>query len=267
MRSGGRPINQPEEVFMAIPTQAHNLRLEWDFKNCEVGQEELDKMTDELDTLGRMIEKFPVADLYVTLIRQARSGDVHVKTSLILPGRILFTGEKGTATYQCFRACTRKLVRKVQAYEADLNRDDEHSRHADQARTDVHPETVPDEARLHEAVRGNDFFTFRELMAPYDGPLRERASKALSGYPQLEDAVNRETLLNDIRDEVFLDAFESFEQKPQEVRLGLWLEQLIDDAIEHLVSDPDDETANIDMMRTAMEALDEERRSDGQSPK
>ena len=84
--------------------------------NCLISDAEEEKMQEDLHTLRRVVEKFPVADLHVRINRHDKSDDFHVKTSLHLPGRTLFTGDRDAKIHPAYERCVRKLVKKVTAY-------------------------------------------------------------------------------------------------------------------------------------------------------
>ena len=54
----------------------------------------------------------------------------------------------------------------------------------------------------------------------------------------------------DVVEEVFLDAFEGWDGRQQEVPLGEWLTGLIDPAVKELMRHPDEELENVRMVRT-----------------
>jgi hypothetical protein len=49
---------------------------------------------------------------------------------------------------------------------------------------------------------------------------------------------------------VFLDAFEAWDGRPQDIPLGEWLTGMIDPAVKELMRHPDDELENVRMVRT-----------------
>lgn len=69
-----------------------------------------------LDALQKVVRRFPVRDLHIDVHRHARTGDYHLKTTLRLPGRTLFTGERDRSMHPAYERCIRKLVGKVVEY-------------------------------------------------------------------------------------------------------------------------------------------------------
>ena len=101
---------------MTFSDESYNLRIELDTKGCELSADEIARMEEDLGTLHKLVEQFPVSNLYITVIHHPRSNDYHVKTSLALPGRKLFTGDRDTVVHAAYERCLRKLTKKVKAY-------------------------------------------------------------------------------------------------------------------------------------------------------
>jgi hypothetical protein len=56
--------------------------------------------------------------------------------------------------------------------------------------------------------------------------------------------------IGDFVEEVYLNAFERFEHRPNEVRLGEWLEGLIAPSVKLVAENPAEELENISFART-----------------
>lgn len=54
---------------MTFSDTSYNLRIELDQKGCELPQDQIENMESALATLGKVVEKFPVSNLYITVIR------------------------------------------------------------------------------------------------------------------------------------------------------------------------------------------------------
>lgn len=104
--------------------EAYNLKLELDTKNCTFGPGQVRQMEEDLDSLAKLTADMPVSDLHVTIAWFEHSQEYHVKTSLITPGRILFTGEHDSVAHPAYQKCVRKLVQKLKAYKNRMETQD-----------------------------------------------------------------------------------------------------------------------------------------------
>lgn len=238
---------------MGFSDLSYNIRIELDTKNCECTAQQIEKMERGLDTLAKLVKPFPVSDLYITVIYHAPSNDYHVKTALVLPGRTLFTGDRGPAVLPAYEQCVRKLVRKVTAYKQRMSAAAEHSKRVAGTQHDVVPTDVPDADVLGRAVEDYDYAAFRKAMTPYESPLRSRIGRWVGRYPQMEREIGNSFTIADIEEEVFLNAFERFADRPRNVSLAQWLEGMIDPSVRLLLANPDEELENIEMIRSARE--------------
>jgi len=107
---------------------------------------------------------------------------------------------------------------------------------------------------LQQAVEQGSYAEFRTLTYPFEESVRKRAGRWIQRYPQVEAQLGDRFDLADIVEEVFLNAFERFEDHPREVPFGDWLESLIDPSVKLLSKDTDEELANIRFARSAVEA-------------
>jgi ribosome-associated translation inhibitor RaiA len=238
---------------MTISAKGGDLRIELDTKNCTVGKAQVAKMEGGLTPLRDVVRDFPVKDLYVTVFHFPRSGQFHVKTSLVLTGKTLFTGEKHELMYAAFERCIRKLVKKVEAYKQNLGGTPERDKHREGTRHEVLPAQEADPGLLEGAVSSGDYAAFRRATYLYEEPLRNRVGRWVQRYPEVDAAIGDGLQLDDIVEEVFLTAFDQFEQRPRALPLGDWLENLIDPSLKALVQHPDDELENVRFARAASE--------------
>ena len=243
---------------MPFSDESYNLRIELDTKHCELSADEIAKMESALDPLSRLVRDFPVRDLYVTVIHHPRSKDFHVKTALVLPGRTLFTGDRDHQMYPAYERCVRKLVNKMEAYKTQLEKSSEIAKHEKGTHQDVVPTQVPDIDLLVSAVQEGDYRQFRRATYVYDESVRKRVGRWVQRYPEANKRLGGTLdVVGDITEEVFLNAFEQFNSRPQALRFGDWLENLIDPSIRTLLQHPE-ELENISMARTLQEIEGEE---------
>lgn len=235
---------------MAFSDTSYNLRIELDTHHCELDAAEIEHFEQGLEPLRKPVEKFPVSDLYITVSFQSRTGAYRVNTALVLPGRTLAAGDHDTNVYTAFKRCVRKLVRRLEGYQADLNDSDERAKHQKGTHQNLIPQIEPDAEVLKQSVADQDYVAFRGATSVYEEPLRKRIGRWAQRYPKIEQQIGDKLTLDDMVEEVFLNAFERYEQRPDEVPLGEWLDHLIDPSIRLLAEHPAEELENIEFARS-----------------
>ena len=228
----------------------HELRIQLDTKHCNLSAAEIAKMEANLGTLRTRAEQFPIADLYVTVTRFPRTGDYHVKTSLVLTGRTLFTGDRDILVHPAYLRCIHKLVKKLDAYIEALSNKPALAKHEEGTQLEVVPAGVPDAKQVERAVCDGDYAAFRQSLDMYDEAVRRRVSRWINRYPQLAARLDDWLSVDDAVEEVFLNAYERYHDRPESSRLGQWLEDLIDPSLRALLANPEEELASISRART-----------------
>ena len=226
---------------MKFSDESYNLRLELDTKGCELSASEIEDMEEDLDTLRDLVEDFPVSNLYITVVHHQRTDDYHVKTSLALSGRKLFTGERHAKVHPAFDSCIRKLVKKVRAYKHEMRVGTDASKQAAGTRQDIQPSGEMDLNAMVNAVDAKDYSTFRREIDVFESSLTERIGRWIERYPEIRSQLDQLILVSDIVEEVFLNAFDRFETRSHNVPPGQWLESLIDPSVQALLQSPDEE--------------------------
>lgn len=235
---------------MKYSDEAYNLRIELDTENCELNREEIERMERGLSPLRKPVSEFPVSDLYITITFHPRHNTYRVKTALVLTGRTLVSGDLDVTHYPAFERCVRKLIKRVEEYKASLSNDAEHSKQVKGTHHELIPEAEPDGEAVSQAVQDGDYAAFRKALFVYEEPVRKRVGRWIARYPDVDEQIGANFQIADLVEEIFLNAFERFEQRPAERRLGLWLEDLIDPSIKLLLQHPDEELENIAFART-----------------
>lgn len=214
---------------------------------------EIARMERALDRLARGTRNFPVSVLQVTVLHHPRTGEFHVKTSLTLAGRTLFTGERAYELYTAYQKCIDKLVGKVTTYKQQLGQEPEWSK-ADQASVQERgPAQAPDRAALEKAVADQDYAAFRRGTLMFEEPVRKRIGRWIQRYPDLDALIGDRLELADLVEDVFLTAFEQFPLRPENVPPAEWLEGLIDEVIRAVIARPEEELENVSMAQSALE--------------
>jgi ribosome-associated translation inhibitor RaiA len=230
--------------------QGHELRVELDTKQCELSPAEIKKIETALNILRPPLVKFPVSHLYLTVEQHPRSGSFRVKASLQLPGRALATGGEDEHIFPAVQQCIWRLVQKVTAYEERMEGVEEKSKRKEGTRHDVLPIQEVDAQAVDGAVEAGDYAQFRKLMFAYEEPLRKRIGRWIERYPEVVAQLREQVQLEDIVEEVFLTAFDQYDDRPHAVAFGEWLENLIDPSVRLISTASDEELDNISFART-----------------
>ncbi len=238
---------------MKFSDESYNLRIELDTKGCELTPAEIEDMETTLDTLRNVVERFPVSNLYITIVRYPRTGDFHVKTSLALPGKTLFIGDRDDGAQPAFDRCVRKLVKKVTSYIARMQGTSEIAKHTGGTHHVVAPTDQLNLEEIQAAIDDDDYLRFRKALMPFEEPMRKRIGRWLQRYPQIEAQLGGDFKIADIVEEVFLNAFEQFPKRVADVPPGNWLESLIDPSVQAILESPSQEFENISFVRTMRE--------------
>ncbi|HEY1378236.1 MAG TPA: HPF/RaiA family ribosome-associated protein [Gemmataceae bacterium] len=226
------------------------LRVEFDTHQCDLAPEQIARMQDDLDTLTKAVENFPRPELHVYVARRSRSNDYVVKTTLILPGQTLVTSEHGPVVHAAYEQCVHVLLEQLKDYKDRLGQVPERQKVEKGTRQELRPTIDPDLGAVGSAVAGGDYAAFRTAMQGYEEPLRDRVGRWLERTAETDGQVGRRFTIADVVEEVFLDAFEGWDDRPKGIPPGEWLTGLIDPAVKELMRHPDDELENVRMVRT-----------------
>jgi hypothetical protein len=242
---------------MKFSDESYNIRIVMDTRHYEPSMDELEKLESTLDPLRKPVEKFPVAVLYLSVERHPRSGQFRVKSTLQLSGQALSTGSVQPGMVPAVEQCVRRLVHKLVAYEERLEGTEAKSKHVEGTRHNVIPDQQVDPGAIDAAVREGDYVRFRKLLFMYEGPLQKRIGRWMERFPEIEAQMHEQGVVADavadIVEEVFLTAFDEYDQRPAAVPFGQWLESLIDPSIKLLSHASDEELDNVSFARTLME--------------
>ena len=238
---------------MPFSDQSYNLRIELDTKGYDLSAAEIENMESDLHTLQELVEDFPVSDLHIVIVHHPRTNDFHVKTTLALSGRKLFTGDRDVMVHPAFERCVRKLAKKVRAYKSQMRVGANASKQAAGTRQAVEPTRQVDVNVLTTAVDANDYSAFRREIDVFESPMTERISRWIQRYPEILAELGGTVSVADIVEEVFLNAFESFADRSHHVPPGDWLESLIDSSIQAILQSPDEEYERIRLSKSTFE--------------
>jgi ribosome-associated translation inhibitor RaiA len=212
------------------------------------------ELEEDLDGLTRQVEHFPVADLHVLIEGNARSNDVSIKLTLILPGTTLVANDHDPILTAAFERCLGSLSHSVEGYKAKLDNESERQKVEKGTAHEMLPTTEIDLAAVEEAVADGDYARFRSALLPFEDAVEGRAGRWVQRFPDYEARIGRDIKMADVVEEVFLLAFDQYADRPEGVPMGEWLERLIDPAVKALMTRTDEELENINLTRTALAA-------------
>jgi hypothetical protein len=239
---------------MASANRGDPLSFDLDQRQCQLTPQELDGLRAELESLGPLVDKFPVRRLHISVERHPRNQDFDVKTSLALPGRTLVSFDRAGAWHPAFQNCVANLVEQLHAYTDHMGQVAERAKQEKGTRQTLAPTADPDPAALEAAARDRDYAAFRAATLVYEDGVRLRAGRWVERYPEVAARFGKGLDIRDVVEEVFLNAFEGYDRRPRDVRFGDWLESLIDPAVRVLQAHPERELENISLARSAREA-------------
>lgn len=226
-----------------------NLQVKIDTHHCQLSPEEVAKFQDGLAALRRMTENFPVADLHVLVSFRTRNYEHSVKTSLILPGATLVASDYDVMALAAAERCVDNLMRKVKDYKDRLGNVPERQKAEKGTRRELQPTADPDPAAIESAVQTGDYAAFRDITQGYEEPLRQHVGRWVERDPVADAAIGTRFTIADVVEEVFLTAFETYDDRPQGLRFGDWLDSLVDPAVKELLRHPE-ELESVSLART-----------------
>lgn len=240
---------------MKFSEKRKGLHVEIDEGLYRITPEEAAKMEVDLATLRKATAAFPVADLKVE-ITVLNPGAVRAAASLRLPGRTLYAADDDRQLHPAWERCVRRLVSEVARYKERLSNKPTYAKEAEGTLHDVQPAQPPDAEAVEAAVRDGNYPQFRQAMSVYDESLAGRVGRWVQRYPEAASALGDSLTISQIVEEVFLNAFENYPRRPS-IRMGQWLESLIDPSIRQLLKHRDDEQENLSFIESAKAAESE----------
>jgi hypothetical protein len=177
-----------------------------------------------------------------------------VGASLRLAGRTLFTAGEANTLHAAWDWAIRRLIDKVRAYKDQLGHVPERQKEAEGTLHEIVASMPPDAEALDRAVQQLDYRAFRAAMVVYEDALEKRVGRWIERYPEAEAQLGDGLLISEIAEEVFLNAFDQYNKRPAALRLGQWLENLIDPSVQTLLRDGGREKENLSFIESAKEA-------------
>jgi hypothetical protein len=240
---------------MQYVDERYRLRVDVQARECAVPTDEFTRMQQLLAPIGEAVQGFPGSDLQIRVVHHPRSQEYQVNARLAVPGRTLFSADRDAYLDTAFQRCVRKLARKAEEYASYPERDAVTSAvKRNSLERDLMMPEDRDAGPLGVACRAGDYRAFRVGLAGYEEWIRKRVGRWLQRYPQAEARLGDGLRIGDIVEEVYLNAFECFGQRPVEVPLNQWLNELIDPSVKMVLRHPDRESENASMARTLRDA-------------
>jgi len=232
---------------MGTARNDHELRVHIDTDKYELTNAAREKMDADLETLRRLVKDFPIAELRVEISQQS---DVRVGVGLRLPSHTLYTADVDRMMHPAWERCVRKLMQRITAYKERLANKPTYHKEAVGTIHAVRPSMEPEIAEVQKAVEELDYAAFRRALGVYEEAIEKRVGRWIERYPQIEARLGHGLVISEIVEEIFLNAFERFDSRPP-VRLGDWLESLIDPSIHILLEHPAEEKENLSFIESA----------------
>src|SRR4051812_19643825 len=196
------------------------LRIQIDTHQCDLSADEIARLQTDVDALTRMVEHFPKPELRVLVEHNNRSNDFSVKTSLILSGATLVASDHNQVVHAAYEQCVTNLMRELKDYKDRLGQVPERQKQLKGTHKELEPTLDPDGRAIDAAVAAGDYAAFRTATQGYEEPLRDRVGRWLERSAEADGQLGRKFTIADVVEEVFLDAFEGYEQRPKDVRFG-----------------------------------------------
>jgi len=229
--------------------RSEKLQVKIDTHHCRLSSQEMTKFQDGLAALRRTTENFPVADLHVLVSFRTRNNEYSVKTSLILPGATLVASDHDVMALAAAERCVDNLMRKLKDYKDRLGNVPERQKAEKGTRRELQPTADPDPAAIESAIQTGDYAAFRDITQGYEEPVRQHVGRWVGRDPAADAAIGTRFTIADVVEEVFLTAFETFDDRPQGLRFGDWVDSLIDPAVKQLLRHPE-ELESVSLART-----------------
>lgn len=239
---------------MRPPAEQRQMKVMFDVHQYDLSEGEKARLAGTLDSLARIVQHFPYADLHIMVEGNARSNDVSVKLSLMLPGTPLIINDHDVVLTAAFERCLTALIDKVEGYKATMAGEGERAKLQKGTAHELLPTRNLDLGAVERAVAAGDYPAFRLAMLPFEEPVQDMAGRWVQRFPEYEARIGRDVKMSDVTEEIFLTAFDQYADRPEGLQLSEWLANLIDPSVKTLMTRTAEEMENINMTRSAMNA-------------
>jgi hypothetical protein len=213
-------------------------------KDCEIPERTRTWMQDELEHIGRVTEEMGKRQLWVTVVFHARSGIYRVRAKFKAPGRTVMTGDNHPLLDEALRRCLAKAFLRMEAFRDNLDQGSvEQAKRREALSDNLVAPTGFNAGAISRACQDGDYEAFRRGLIGHESWVRMRVGRWIQRYPEIQQEVGESFEISDLMEEVFLLAFERYQERPDEVPLHEWLDKLIDPAVRDFWNDPDEREA------------------------
>lgn len=234
----------------------HNLEdflIEVKLHGFELPEQEYALIEKSARTLRPAIERFPHKDLILSVIYHPKRNDYHVKANLRLPNRTLFAGARSERVHEAVTLCMDHLLRKAQGLKEQLTDQPPRISQVDSLLPELWSSLEFDAKDAQAACDRYDYRAFRMNLDGFQSGLTDRMGRWLQRFPQIESQLGNGITISDLVEDVFFHAYEGYEEKPENVSMGIWLESLIDATLQDYLRQPETEFTNMEYARTMLE--------------
>jgi hypothetical protein len=236
---------------MRYPIGRNSLQGEIHVTGFNLPEDEGVRMQSSLAHLEAATQELGKSRFTCDAVYHRGPGVYHLRFRLRVPDRTLAVPVKDVYLDSAWQQGMRELAEQVREYRKKTD-EGKIKNIPGQAELNM-PPLVPEDpqaGKLADAARQGDYRTFRTGLAGYEEWLRRRVGRWVQRYPQAEIQIGDGLLIGDIVEEVYLNAFESFLQRPSAVSLSDWLEGLIDPSLKAILRHPDEEHETASLART-----------------
>ncbi len=228
-----------------------HLHVEMETKECDLPLDQRARLQDYLNEVEEAVGGFPQSDLRLTIVFHPRSEVFRAEAKLKLPGKTISAADSDPHLDSALQHCVHKLIHKVDAYKANPDHEavELAERQAALQRDVIAPKDV-DAGQLGQAFEQRDYGAFRQALEDHEEWLRRRVGRWVQRYSDAQERVGGGLRIGDIVEEVFLNAFERYDERPMHKPLLTWLEELIDPSLKDLLEHPDEVRENASLART-----------------
>ena len=233
------------------PSSGSTLRTHVEVRHFSPRHGDIEVMRDRLAPLSAATKSFPFANLQVTISFLLPAEEYYVKARLALPGRVLLTGEHDSVMMPPYECCVRKLVHKAELHRL---RDGATAKVAAPISADKNRSSnQPNDERLRRAYGKDDCQEFFAELAGHRHTILSHVREWVRRRVGITIDASDERVLDDLVDEVMLSAFERYESRPSSLRIGDWIEILIDPALRSMLGRPDEPNEAVSYARSLRE--------------
>jgi ribosome-associated translation inhibitor RaiA len=233
---------------------ARQMQTVFDVHQFELVDADRRRLENDLDGLARLVEHFPIADLHVRIEGIARTNEVSVKLTLIVPGNTLVANDCNPILWAAFERCVSSLAHGIECYKSRLDREADRQKIEKGTHHSIQPTRSLDLAQIEQAASFGDYAAFRNAMLPFEDAVHARVGRWIQRFPEYEARIGKDVRVSDVTEEVFLLAFDQFESRPESLPLGEWLASLIGPAVKAIMTRTAEELENINLTRITFDA-------------